>query len=132
MRPLCQLCGKRPARFICSRCGRQVCERCFDTTTWLCSPCLEEAAATHRVPMVPSLPIGWLLLGFLLFSVGVVLMALGAALAGSSGVIVVFPFFFMLSGVTNLMIWFVVAFLVLFLAFFLVFAFLEIRRCPWT
>ena len=131
MSSLCQICGKRPARFICSRCGRQVCERCFDTTTWLCSSCLEEVATTHGVPTVPSLPIGWLLLGFLLFSVGVVLMALGAALAGSSGVIVVFPFFFMLSGVTNLMIWLVVAFFVLFLVFFLVFTFLGFRRYTW-
>ena len=131
MRPLCQICGKRPARFICSRCGRQVCERCFDATTWLCSSCLEEAAAARGVPVAPSLPVGWLLLGFLLFSVGVVLMALGAALAGYSGVLVVFPFFFMLSGVTNLMIWLMVALLVLFLAFFLAFSLLELRGCPW-
>ena len=91
----CELCGERPAKFVCSRCGKAVCERCFDPAAWLCASCLKEVATVPAgLTFTPALPLSWLAVGFALFLIGAVLIALGAILSGAQGVLIIFPFFF--------------------------------------
>jgi LPXTG-motif cell wall-anchored protein len=35
----CDICGNQEARFVCSRCGRQVCLQDFRQERWLCVTC---------------------------------------------------------------------------------------------
>ena len=37
----CSICGVKPAKYKCKRCGRHVCEDDYDPETGLCSVCLE-------------------------------------------------------------------------------------------
>ena len=92
MRTLCELCGKRPAAFVCSSCGRKVCANCFDLATWTCSSCRQKLGGP--VPRQVAFPTSWLALGITLFFVGFLLMALGVLLSGQAGgFLFVFPFF---------------------------------------
>ena len=38
-RPLCEICGKKPAEFVCKDCGRLVCRDDFDPVLWVCKEC---------------------------------------------------------------------------------------------
>ena len=38
-RPLCEICGERPAEFVCKDCGRLVCRDDFDPVLWVCIEC---------------------------------------------------------------------------------------------
>lgn len=87
---ICELCGKRPAKYVCQECGRMVCEFCFDPTTWLCRECRQrlsrerlglEAAPPTRIPW-PT-PMKLFLLGFALAVVGVILLTASALLSGA-------------------------------------------------
>jgi len=89
----CEICGRNPAVYVCSECGRNVCPECFEPDDWICSICYEERHnALGRRPSIPHiLPTNLLMIGFLLVFLGVILMFI-AGLTGeasaSSGLIV--------------------------------------------
>mgnify|MGYP003885798383 CR=1 FL=1 len=96
----CALCGLRPARYVCSRCGKTVCEGCFDTSLWLCTACLEElrpAEARVTGPWSPVLS-RWLPIGMALVMVGAILMVISFLLSGQPGILLVFPFVVVMAG----------------------------------
>jgi len=86
MSTTCEICGRREARFVCSRCGRKACWDCFDTFSWLCRPCYEEVS--RREPEIGFPALGkWLLVGILLLTVGMILMAIGLVASGEAALI---------------------------------------------
>ena len=91
----CEVCGKRVARYVCQECGRQVCERCLEPHMWICSECYKRLRP--EAPMIKSfswsMPLRLLFLGFLLMSVGIVLVMIAGFLSdGSAGFVWVLPF----------------------------------------
>ncbi len=92
----CEVCGRKQALFVCSRCGRKVCRSCFDPITWMCSSCREAMGLTPAPG--PGLPFSWLAAGLALIFLGSLLTALGFLLAGQQGFVVVFPFFVLAGG----------------------------------
>lgn len=80
--PLCALCGRRIATYVCQDCGRVICSNCFDSTHWSCSECRSRAKSS--APMGPSVTprfslITWLFFGaFAIIFVGVILVTLGS------------------------------------------------------
>ncbi|MFA5887583.1 MAG: B-box zinc finger protein [Candidatus Nanoarchaeia archaeon] len=36
----CNICGKKLGKFTCMKCGRLVCEDCFDVSKGLCKGCI--------------------------------------------------------------------------------------------
>jgi uncharacterized membrane protein len=73
---LCAVCGTQNASYVCRDCGRSVCARCFDATQWRCANCAPSQA--HAVGGAAAAM--WLFfIAFLLISVGMLLMILGAS-----------------------------------------------------
>ena len=94
MKAVCEICGERPAAFVCSVCGRKVCADCFDMATWTCSSCRQKLSPPASLPHQLGLPTDWLALGIALLLIGSLLMALGVFLSGQAkGFLFVFPFF---------------------------------------
>ncbi|MBE0513061.1 hypothetical protein IBX38_08420 [Candidatus Bathyarchaeota archaeon] len=93
----CEVCGKRAARYICQECGREVCQFCFEPTTWICSDCYNslkrETSALESFQW--STPFKLFLLGFVLMFVGIIVMMLATVLfgayMGAGAIIWVFP-----------------------------------------
>ena len=93
----CEICGNRPARYVCQECGRNVCERCLELHTWLCADCWKqlkrEVPKLEAEGFLSSLPSSMkvFLVGFSLIFVGVIVMMIAALIhgfAGSAGLIV--------------------------------------------
>ena len=83
----CEVCGSRKSRYVCSRCGRRVCEQCFDPKTWLCKMCAQAKGWEHVEPRAPQLDLVTKLfaLSFLLIFAGFALIFLSALLTIPSG-----------------------------------------------
>jgi len=90
---LCELCGKRPAKYVCQECGRRVCQRCFNVYYELCKDCLKpvlEEMEQYHVKEV--FDINWMLkfmlIGFTMIFLGIffVILASLAAIPETSGV----------------------------------------------
>ncbi len=85
---LCELCSKRSARYVCQECSRNVCERCLEPHTWLCTECCErlerEAPRREAKGISPSLPsfMSVFLLGSLLIFAGMVIIMIATVLYG--------------------------------------------------
>ena len=116
MKAACEICGERPAAFVCSICGRKVCANCFDMATWTCSSCRQKLNPPVLLPRQMGLPSGWLVLGITLLLTGFLLMALGVLLSGQArGFLFVFPFFIFANSAMPSYVF--LALLVLFVAF---------------
>lgn len=92
---LCELCGKRVARYVCEECGRRVCEGCLEPRMWVCSECYRRLRPEVPVmkPFLWSMPFRLFFFGFLLMFVGIVLVMFAGFLSGgSAGVVWIFPF----------------------------------------
>lgn len=82
----CKICGKRSARYICQKCGREVCETCLEPHTWVCTECYKRVKReTPLFETVPwPTPLKLFLLGFLLIFIGMILITLTVVLSGTS------------------------------------------------
>jgi uncharacterized membrane protein len=72
---LCEICGSNAATYVCSECGRSVCDQCFESDGWICSACLrakEEYAGRGQESSLSSMPLFMkvFLAGFLLIFLG--------------------------------------------------------------
>ena len=65
--------------------------------------------------MVSPLPLSWLVAAVALIVVGMILMAVGVALSGGQGVLLIFPFFVLVGG-AGWLTWLSLALLVLLVA----------------
>lgn len=81
---LCDVCGKRAARYVCQECGRIVCERCIESYSWLCSECYrKEMGIEPDVEMKISFPFTKMfVLGFILMFVGSIILVFASLLYG--------------------------------------------------
>jgi uncharacterized membrane protein len=84
--PLCQICGRNPATYVCQSCARTVCNNCFDPSRWSCSDCVAKSSPPLAQPQVVSFSLAtWLFfIAFAMIVVGTLLMTVGS-LAGSNG-----------------------------------------------
>jgi len=89
--PTCQICGKRPARYVCQECGREVCQICLEPHMWVCLTCYEKLR--QKTPPLPKeisgvpfwpLPFKLFLLGFLLIFIGMILVIIASVFWGVS------------------------------------------------
>jgi len=90
----CDICGIRDARYICSKCERRVCEKCFNTQFWICSKCESQNYPTYTE--------GWktvdtimktFTIGFIIIIIGMILIMLSQIIVGGAfGGIIIFPF----------------------------------------
>ena len=96
---ICEICHKRKAKYVCSECGRKVCEDCFDTDSWLCVDCLKRNIGIRKeelwepISKIP-LTIKIILIGFITTFIGAMIL-MAASLQGVSdisGGIIIFPF----------------------------------------
>lgn len=86
-RKLCEICAKRSARYVCQECGRNVCELCLESSTWLCSECYEKVETVQRLEAEKKLPfhlsfVKIFLVGFFLIFLGMVLLIIAALTSG--------------------------------------------------
>jgi len=85
--PLCQICGRNPATYVCQSCGRTVCSSCFDPSRWSCSDCVAKSIPRlAQTQVVSSFSLAnWLFfVAFAMIVVGVLLMTVGS-FSGSNG-----------------------------------------------
>mgnify|MGYP000138425101 CR=1 FL=1 len=89
MSGLCEVCGERKALYVCSSCGRAVCQECFHRDLWLCDPCYKVRASSYGEA---SIGLNTLLLpvGLMLTLIGIVLMML--SFVEGEGLFIIFPF----------------------------------------
>jgi uncharacterized membrane protein len=92
----CEICGNRVARYVCQECGREVCQFCFEPSTWVCQDCYNSLRRESPVLEVfPwSTPIKLFLWGFVLMFVGIILMVIAAVffeMPAGTGVLVFIP-----------------------------------------
>jgi len=88
---VCQICSKRPAKYVCLECGRIICEVCLEPQTWVCSDCygyLEGESRRFWIFQSPFFRL--LLLSFLLIFIGVVFILISVLMGTpvSAGVVV--------------------------------------------
>jgi len=77
---VCEICGKRAAKYVCQRCGAVVCEVDFDPFSGLCVNCVRELRPSYEKSVelsFPSIP-------FIVLALGIVLIFLGFALVTAS------------------------------------------------
>jgi hypothetical protein len=85
----CSVCGREGADILCSSCGKFVCERCYDSEMDMCIRCSGKISFGEGVQKNP----GFLVLGFMLIMVGLLITA-WALLPASNASVVIFPFIF--------------------------------------
>lgn len=97
--PLCALCGRNPATYVCQSCGRTVCGNCFDPSIWSCTNCRAKASvpvAQSQQTVTPFSIATWLFfIAFAVIFVGTLLMTIGslsnAGTMGGGAVILIGP-----------------------------------------
>jgi len=94
MRPrVCQICSERPAKYVCQKCGRIICEVCLEPQSWFCSDCYGHLKAqSMEFGCFQSFFFKLFILSFLLIFVGVIFIIVSAVLEGtlnSAGVILI-------------------------------------------
>jgi uncharacterized membrane protein len=87
MVPLCSVCGKNPASYVCRDCGRSVCGQCFDAVQWSCVECQKRRDGNPH-PLVtssanPALYLLFVAVGMIF--VGIFLLMISSSLNGISG-----------------------------------------------
>lgn len=83
IRRTCEVCLKNQAKYVCKKCGRAVCDSCFDLNLWVCASCRMVPFQLARKPASNS-AFKFVILGFALFFVGLA-MAFFAALSTGLG-----------------------------------------------
>ena len=89
---VCQICSKRPAKYVCQGCGRIICEGCLELQTWVCSDCYGHLKdESRRLWIFQSSLLSLLLLSFLLIFIGVVFIVISVLMGTpvSAGVVVI-------------------------------------------
>lgn len=80
--PLCQICGKRAATYVCQDCGKTVCSNCFDPAHWSCTDCQAKlrpsAVAEYPVASGFSLATWLFFIAFAIIFIGMLLMTYGS------------------------------------------------------
>jgi len=90
----CEICGGEGAYFLCQRCNRKVCSKCFDQGTSLCIYCAEETREPLQLESLPQ-PFGrTVFLAIFLIMTGMLFMTAAPLISGSGGggVIIIPPF----------------------------------------
>ncbi|RLI05920.1 hypothetical protein DRO26_00745 [Candidatus Bathyarchaeota archaeon] len=128
--PICEICGKNKAVYVCQKCGRRVCESCMDPVSLTCRSCMQtQFVRTHPssdLSVLESLFPKLLILGFILIFVGFALTFLSVfmspSLTSAGGFIWIFPFPPLVFGtnINNSVFWFIS---VLVVALMVIFAF---------
>ncbi|RLG60484.1 hypothetical protein DRN86_02405 [Candidatus Geothermarchaeota archaeon] len=67
---ICEICGQRPAKYICQKCGALVCEYDIDLASGYCVRC----SKTREKVSAPDLAFKLLLLGFIVIFAGLALI----------------------------------------------------------
>lgn len=99
--PICEICGKKTAKFVCQRCGSLVCEDDFNQFLMLCTSCAGEGAAkvNEDIRSASDIANTFMTIGFiwiiamLLITIGFILM-MGVEIG--EGGIIIFPFPFII------------------------------------
>ena len=98
MAKICEICGSRPARYVCQECGRSACEFCFVPERWLCVECYKKLR--YQTPISPmtgeigiNFPIKLFLIGFIIIFIGTLILMISSLYASSTqgGFIWIFP-----------------------------------------
>lgn len=88
------MCSKRPAKYVCQKCERIICEECLETQTWVCSNCYAHLKEEPReFGMSQSSFFKLFLFSFLLIFIGVICIVISAVLLEtpvSAGVVLIF------------------------------------------
>jgi len=94
---LCELCGERPAKYVCQECGRRVCQYCFNTYYETCKDCLKSIGEHIELLSVEkSVNINWVLksmiIGFIIIFLGMIIIAIASlmSLPEASGTFLIF------------------------------------------
>lgn len=92
---ICEICGERGSKYVCQKCGRRVCELCFNPYSWVCTECYSKTGlqiAEEHTGI--ELPVKLFIIGFIAMFIGVILIIIGSLALGAnvSGGIVIFPF----------------------------------------
>ena len=72
---ICEICGKRPAKYVCQRCGALACEYDFDLSSGFCINCVKEMGIETYPKFLGSTAFIILMLGIALTIIGFILMA---------------------------------------------------------
>ena len=87
MVPLCSVCGKNSASYVCRDCGRSVCGQCFDAVQWSCVECQNRHGGNSRTWVTstanPALYLLFVALGMIF--VGIFLLMISSSLNGING-----------------------------------------------
>jgi len=86
---ICEICGSNPATYVCSECGRSVCNQCFDHDSWLCRDChrkekQEYAQRDFEDSSAFPLFMKVFLAGFFLIFLGTILLMIAGLIGGIS------------------------------------------------
>ena len=103
----CSICGSEGAYFVCSRCGRLVCQECFDYEKGLCIICSEKGSALKALNLNPSILLNkTAMLGVAFILAGVLLITAASFLyaGGGEGTLIIFPFLVKISGTAALIL----------------------------
>lgn len=76
--PRCEICGVKPAEFVCRECGRLVCRDHYDAVLGVCSECAKKYYSTHEAKKTSYL------LHFILVFLGMFLVIVGFLLISLS------------------------------------------------
>ena len=127
----CEICGERPAKYVCQKCSRNVCQVCFEKATWLCRDCngqIKEASSTPEFGQSESL-FKLLTMGFFLVFIGMILVAVSFVFSGGTasfgGIVFVGPLPIIIGAGPNYLFAIILAF---FLTVFGLVAFILLRK----
>ena len=94
---LCELCGKRPAKYVCQECGRRVCQYCFNTYYETCKDCLKSSSEHIELLSVErGVNINWMLksmiIGFVIIFLGMLIIIIASlmSISETSGTFFIF------------------------------------------
>jgi hypothetical protein len=85
----CSVCGRDGADILCSKCGRFICEDCYNEEEDACIRCSPAAKGATPARRVRVLPMG---LAMMLLGLSIAASALVAWAAGGEGMTIIFPF----------------------------------------
>ncbi|MEM2136799.1 MAG: B-box zinc finger protein [Candidatus Methanomethylicia archaeon] len=93
----CEICGLREARYVCSECGRRVCEECLEPNEWKCIKCIECGEREFiGIGDYENTEILWktTLIGFIIIFIGIILIMVSSIIMGGTvaGGIIILPF----------------------------------------
>lgn len=87
--PVCAICGRQQATYICQSCGGAVCGNCINLASWRCSDCQAKSpsAENYSIPAQFSLATWLFFAAFAAIFIGILLIAFGSMsnLGGVSG-----------------------------------------------